>query len=108
MISSQIAAARNLQGRGQVGLHQPKRFLVFRYVVSDGAGNRVLQQPLIGDQALTIDGLHLRGIEIHRHHADAHQHAENYVQNRNPSWQEFAGQSAFAPSPMRRTARTVL
>ena len=97
MISSQIAAARNLQGRGQVGLHQPKGLLVFRDVVSDGAGNRILQQPLIGDQALTIDGLHLRGIEIHRHHADAHQHAENYVQNRNALRKEFFEQSGVSP-----------
>ena len=62
---------------------------MLRYVVGDRPSDGILQQAFVGDQPVTIDGLDLRRVEIHRHHADEYQHAEDYIQNRDPSWKKF-------------------
>ncbi len=97
VLGGDVSAAGHLQSRRQIGQHHAQRFLVLRNVVRQGAGHRVLQQALVGDQALAVDRFHLRRIEIHRHDADQHQHAEDDVQNRNAGWKgQFQGQSGSA------------
>jgi len=55
---------------------------MLRNVVRQRTGDRVLQKAFVGNQALAVDGLNLRGIEIHRHDADERQDAEDHVKNR--------------------------
>ena len=67
-------------------------------VVGQGAGHRVLQQALVGDQAFAVNGLNLFRIEIHRHYADERKHAQDHVQDRDAGWQgQFQGQVARPP-----------
>ena len=65
-----VSSASHLQGGRQVGQHHAQRFLMLTDVVGQGAGHGVLQEPFVGDQGLTVDGLNSFRIEIHRHYAD--------------------------------------
>ena len=86
MLVGNVSAARYLQGRRQVGQHHAQRFLVLRNVVRQRARDRVLQQPLVGDQALAVNRFHLLRVEIHRHHADEREHTQDDVQNGDARW----------------------
>src|SRR6185437_6540540 len=78
---------------------------MLRDVIGNGSGDCVLQQSFVGDETVTIDGLHLRRVEIHRHHADQNQHAKDYIQNRDASWKKFCAQ-ANTPPPAHRRRRS--
>jgi len=54
---------------------------VLRNIIGERARDGVLQQPLISDEAIAVDRFHLAGVKIHRHHADGHEHTQNYIQN---------------------------
>ena len=87
MLRGDVATARHLQGRRQVRQHHAQRFLVLCNVVGEGARHRVLQQPLIGDQALTVNRFHLLRVEIHRHYADERERTKDDVQNGDARWE---------------------
>ncbi len=87
VLSCDIASAGYLQSRGQIGQHHAQGFLMLSDVVGEGTGHRVLQQPLVGNQAFAVDRFNLLRIEIHRHNADERKYAQDDVQNRNPGWQ---------------------
>ena len=61
-------------------------------IIGQRTRNRVLQQHLVGLQPVPVNGLHLRGVEIHGHDADHHEHTEDYVQNRNAHGAGLGGQ----------------
>ena len=86
MLGGNVPATGHLKRGGQIGQHHAQRFLVLGDVVGQGAGHGVLQQALVGDQALAIDGFHLLRIEIHRDYADQNEHTEDHVQNGDAGW----------------------
>jgi hypothetical protein len=81
VVAGEIAAAFDLHRRGQVGLHHAQGFLMLRNIVGQRAGHGVLQQSLVGDEAVPIGGFDLGRVKIHGHDADQHEHAEDGVQD---------------------------
>jgi len=79
-IAIQGSSARNLHHRGEIGEHGPEVRVPLIQFVAERTGDGVLQHHLVHFQALAIDLRHSRGIEVHRHHADQHQHTNNQVQ----------------------------
>jgi hypothetical protein len=59
---------------------------MLRDIVGQRSRHCVLQQSLVGDQAVAIDGLHLSRVKVHRDHADQDQHAKDDVQNGYSRW----------------------
>src|SRR6185437_7495454 len=83
VIAAEVATAGNLDGGGQIVKHQPHRGLALGNVVGQGAGDGVLQHHFVGLQAVPVHGNHLLRIEIHRDHADQHEHTEDEVKDGN-------------------------
>ena len=52
-------------------------------VVGERARYRILQKSFVSYEAIAVDGLNLRRIEIHRNHTDRNQHAKNDVKDGN-------------------------
>ena len=82
VVFTNVTAARHLNGRRQVGQHHVQGALVLGKIVGQRAGDRILQQHLVGLQPVPVDGFYLRRVEIHRDDADDQKHTEDYVQNR--------------------------
>ncbi len=67
---------------------------MLRNIVGERACNCVLQEAFVGDQAIAVDGFHLRRVKIHGHDADQHQHTEDDIQNGQAGWRwQFQRQS---------------
>ncbi len=47
---------------------------MLRNVIRERPGDRILQEPFIGDQAISIDGFDLRRVKIHGNDADQYEH----------------------------------
>ena len=83
-----VATAGDLDGGGKIGQHHIERTLVLREIVGQRTRHRILQQHLVGLQAVPVDSLNLRRVEIHGDDADHQKHTENYIENRDAcvSW----------------------
>ena len=82
MLGADVSAACDLKGRGQDWPAScAASFLALGNVVGQRAGDGILQQHLVGVEAIAINRLHLRRVEIHRDDADRDQHAEDDVQD---------------------------
>ena len=79
-----IISAGDLNRRRQVGQHHAQRFLVLRDIVRQRARHRILQKHLVGLQPSPVQFFHLRRVEIHGHHTDRQQHAQDDVDQRDP------------------------
>ncbi len=108
MLGGDVSAARHLQGGRQICQHHAQGFLVLRDVVRQRAGYRILQQSLVGDQAVAIDRLHLLRIKIHGHHADQYEHTQDDVQNGDAGWKGYFQDKVARPRPYPQLAERFL
>ena len=81
MTGADVSTACDLNGRGEIAEHHAQRSFTLGNVIRQRARDGILQQHLVGFEAIAIDRLHLRRVEVHRDDADRDQHAEDHVQD---------------------------
>ena len=97
MVAGKIASAGHLNGGGQVAEHGIQVRHALRDAIRERASDGVLQQHLVGLEAIAIDAHYLASVKVHRHNRHEYQYPNDEVENRYALWQRKFTHGSFSP-----------